>query len=103
LSIPGRLPYSYIGVWRELNRAAAAAKIGHLCTHAFRHTYRSWLDACWDISRRSAKFNEAGRRHAYNDEHLQGCGYGRDGFGDQQSGGTRLELGQLTDWGLVSH
>src|SRR5436305_4924344 len=30
---------------RELNRAAAAAKIGHLGTHAFRHTYRSWLDA----------------------------------------------------------
>jgi integrase len=41
----GRLPYSYTGVWRELERAAAAAKIGHLGTHAFRHTYRSWLDA----------------------------------------------------------
>lgn len=41
----GRLPYSYTGVWRELVRAAKAAKIGHLGTHAFRHTYRSWLDA----------------------------------------------------------
>ena len=41
----GRLPYSYTGVWRELERAAALAKIGHLGTHAFRHTYRSWLDA----------------------------------------------------------
>jgi integrase len=41
----GRLPYSYTGVWRELVRAAEAAKIGHLATHAFRHTYRSWLDA----------------------------------------------------------
>jgi hypothetical protein len=41
----GRLPYSYTGVWRELVRAAEAAKIGHLGTHAFRHTYRSWLDA----------------------------------------------------------
>lgn len=41
----GRLPYSYTGVWRELQRAAKAAKIGHLGTHAFRHTYRSWLDA----------------------------------------------------------
>jgi integrase len=30
---------------RELERAASAAKIGHLGTHAFRHTYRSWLDA----------------------------------------------------------
>ena len=41
----GRFPYSYTGVWRELYRAAEAAKIGHLGTHAFRHTYRSWLDA----------------------------------------------------------
>ena len=41
----GRLPYSYTGVSRELQRAAGVAKIGHLGTHAFRHTYRSWLDA----------------------------------------------------------
>jgi len=41
----GRLPYSYTGVWRELERAANVAEIGHLGTHAFRHTYRSWLDA----------------------------------------------------------
>jgi integrase len=41
----GRLPYSYTGVWRELVRAAGAAKIGHLGTHAFRPSYRSWLDA----------------------------------------------------------
>ena len=41
----GRLPYSYTGVWRELERAAEAAKIGHLGTHSFRHTHRSWLDA----------------------------------------------------------
>jgi len=41
----GRQPYSYTGVWRELQRAAEAAGIGNLGTHAFRHTYRSWLDA----------------------------------------------------------
>lgn len=41
----GRLPYSYTGFWRELERAAKEAGIGHLGTHAFRHTYRSWLDA----------------------------------------------------------
>jgi integrase len=41
----GRLPYSYTGVWRELQRAALEAGIGHLGTHSFRHTYRSWLDA----------------------------------------------------------
>jgi integrase len=41
----GRLPYSYTGFWRELDRAATVAGIGHVGTHAFRHTYRSWLDA----------------------------------------------------------
>lgn len=41
----GTLPYSYTGVWRELERAASMAGIGHVGTHAFRHTYRSWLDA----------------------------------------------------------
>lgn len=40
----GRLPYSYTGVWRELQRAAGVAGIGRLGTHSFRHTYRSWLD-----------------------------------------------------------
>jgi integrase len=41
----GNLPYSYTGFWRELERASKEAGIGHLGTHAFRHTYRSWLDA----------------------------------------------------------
>lgn len=41
----GRKPYSYTGVWRELVRAANAAGIGHVATHAMRHTFRSWLDA----------------------------------------------------------
>jgi len=41
----GRQPYSYTGVWRELQRAAEAADIGKLGTHSFRHTYRAWLDA----------------------------------------------------------
>ena len=41
----GRLPYSYTGFWRELQRAATDAGIGKLGCHAFRHTYRSWLDA----------------------------------------------------------
>ena len=41
----GRLPRSYTGVRMVLERAATTAKIGHLSTHAFRHTYRSWLDA----------------------------------------------------------
>jgi len=41
----GRLPYSYTGVWRELDRAANAAGIGHIGTHTFRHSYRMWIDA----------------------------------------------------------
>jgi integrase len=41
----GRLPYSYTGTRCEIARAAEAAGIGHVSTHAFRHTYRSWLDA----------------------------------------------------------
>src|SRR5215469_3832074 len=41
----GRLPYSYTGVREELQRAATAASLGHLRSHTFRHTYRSWLDS----------------------------------------------------------
>jgi integrase len=40
-----RLPYSYTCTRQELVRASNAAGIGHISTHAFRHTYRSWLDA----------------------------------------------------------
>lgn len=29
----------------ELKRASTGANIGHLGSHAFRHTFRSWLDA----------------------------------------------------------
>jgi integrase len=41
----GRLPYSYTGVKEELQRAANAANLGHLRSHTFRHTYRTWLDS----------------------------------------------------------
>ena len=41
----GRQPWCYTAVSRELRRAGAAAQIGHLSSHSFRHTYRSWLDA----------------------------------------------------------
>jgi integrase len=41
----GRLPFSYTGTRQELERASKAAGIGHVSLHAFRHTYRSWLDA----------------------------------------------------------
>lgn len=41
----GKLPYSYTGVWRELDRASEAAGLGHIGTHTFRHSYRMWIDA----------------------------------------------------------
>ncbi len=41
----GRLPLSYTGVRTVFAGAGTKAGIGKVCTHAFRHTYRSWLDA----------------------------------------------------------
>jgi len=41
----GQLPISYAGVWQALRKAAAKAGIGHISSHTFRHTYRSWLDS----------------------------------------------------------
>ncbi len=41
----GKLPYSYTGFWRELDRAGKEAGIGHMGTHTFRHSYRMWIDA----------------------------------------------------------
>lgn len=41
----GRLPYSYTGISKALQKAANAAGIGHLRSHTFRHTYRTWLDS----------------------------------------------------------
>lgn len=41
----GRLPYSYTGFWRELDRASKEAGLGHFGTHTFRHSYRMWIDA----------------------------------------------------------
>lgn len=41
----GKLPFSYTGVKQEIQRAADAAELGHLRSHTFRHTYRTWLDS----------------------------------------------------------
>ena len=41
----GKLPYSYTGFWRELDRAGEESGIGHIGTHTFRHSYRMWIDA----------------------------------------------------------
>jgi integrase len=41
----GRKPWSYDQVWRQYQKAASAAGIGHVPTHSMRHTFRSLLDA----------------------------------------------------------
>jgi integrase len=41
----GRQPLSYTYVWETLDRAAKKAGIGHVSSHTFRHTYRTWLDS----------------------------------------------------------
>jgi integrase len=41
----GRWPYGYTHVWRTLDGAASVAGIGHVSSHVFRHTHRSWLDS----------------------------------------------------------
>ena len=41
----GRQPLSYTHVWGTLDRAAKKARIGHVSSHTFRHTYRTWLDS----------------------------------------------------------
>jgi integrase len=43
-SISGGFP-THTEAHDELARAAKASGIGHVSTHAFRHSYRSWLDA----------------------------------------------------------
>jgi len=41
----GRQPLSYTFVWENLGNAAVKAGIGHVSSHTFRHTHRSWLDS----------------------------------------------------------
>jgi integrase len=41
----GRQPLSYTLVWESLRDAAQRANIGHVSSHVFRHTYRTWLDS----------------------------------------------------------
>jgi integrase len=41
----GRQPLSYSFVWENLDNAATAAGIGHISSHTFRHTHRTWLDS----------------------------------------------------------
>jgi integrase len=41
----GRQPLCYTFVWESLSNAAKKAGIGHISSHTFRHTYRTWLDS----------------------------------------------------------
>ena len=41
----GRQPLSYTHVWETLTDAAEKAGIGHISSHTFRHTHRTWFDS----------------------------------------------------------
>jgi integrase len=41
----GRQPIGYTHVWYSLDDAATKAGIGHVSSHTFRHTHRTWLDS----------------------------------------------------------
>lgn len=41
----GRQPLSYTHIWETLDAASERAGIGHVSSHIFRHTYRTWLDS----------------------------------------------------------
>ncbi len=41
----GRQPLSYTHVWETLTKATKDVGIGHVSSHTFRHTHRSWLDS----------------------------------------------------------
>ena len=41
----GRDPLSYSYVWKILSAAAQKSGIGHVASHTFRHTCRTWLDS----------------------------------------------------------
>lgn len=41
----GRQPLSYTYVWESLDAAGKSAGLGHISSHSFRHTHRTWLDS----------------------------------------------------------
>ena len=41
----GRQPLSYSHIWETLSVTAVKAGIGHVSSHSFRHTHRTWLDS----------------------------------------------------------
>ena len=41
----GSQPLSYTLIWETLSEAAQRAAIGHISSHVFRHTHRTWLDS----------------------------------------------------------
>jgi integrase len=70
----GRLPYSYTGVWRELDRAAMEAGIGHPGnTRLSAHVPQ--LARCSGHAARSPAEDDAPFRHQDDDEHLWRSGH----------------------------
>ncbi|HEX8892917.1 MAG TPA: tyrosine-type recombinase/integrase [Terriglobales bacterium] len=71
----GRLPMSYLHVWKCFTEPAQKAGIGKLSTHTMWHTYRSWLDPAGTpiaiLQKAHAAFGSS-----HNDEYLLRCGHG---------------------------
>jgi len=70
----GRQPLSYTHIWYTLEWAAKQAGVGHVSSHTFRHTHRTWLDSVGTPVGVQQKL----MRHAdipYHDEYLWRCGY----------------------------
>jgi len=97
----GRLPYSYTGFLRELQRAANKAGIGHLGTQSFRHTFRSWLDAVGTPIAVQQKA-DAPQRHQNDNEHIRRRGHRRDGAGTLEGSGAGTGSSGLTDCKLIA-
>ena len=68
----GRLPYSYTGVWRELQRAAQAAGIGQAGHSRIQAHIPDVAGRCWNPGR-SAATADAAQRHPNNHEPVWGC------------------------------
>jgi integrase len=90
----GKLPYSYTGFWRELKRAAAVAKIGDLATHAFRHTYRTWLDSIGTPVGVQQPAH-APCRYQNDNEPIRQCALGGYAAGTRESNSTCVQVGLM--------
>jgi integrase len=80
----GRLPRCYTCVYEKLVQAAKQAGIGHISTHSFRHSYRSWLDALGtplSVQQRAMRHGDIRvTMNTYGDLMAMSCGWPTPGW-----------------------